>query len=48
MYDNEVKPGDIVNEFSGRRQRLSEDEQRQLVANARLALERMIEITDAP
>ncbi len=43
---NEVKPGDVVNEFTGSRQRLSLEEQEELVRNARLALENMIRITE--
>lgn len=43
---NEVKPGDVVNEFTGVRQRLTLEEQRLLVKNARVALENMIEITE--
>lgn len=44
---NLVKPGDIVDEFSGKRVRLSEDKQRTLQENAKKALEKMIEITEA-
>lgn len=44
---NQVNPGDIVNEFTGQRQCLTPDEQQQLVNDARLALERMIEITQS-
>src|SRR5262249_41686608 len=43
---NIVQPGDIVNEFTGKRQRLNLAEQEQLVANARTALENMIKITE--
>lgn len=46
MDYNQVKPGDVVNEFTGIRQRMSEMEQANLVANARKALENMIRITD--
>ncbi len=42
---NEVQAGDVVDEFTGRRDRLSGPEQEQLRHDARLALERMIEIT---
>ncbi len=45
---NEVKPGDVVNEFTGQRQRLSSAEQEQLVQNARKAMENMIRITESP
>ncbi len=44
---NRVLAGDAVDELSGLRERLSEDERAELVANARLALERMIEITES-
>lgn len=44
---NEVKPGDIVNEFTGTRRRLEEVEQRKLVENAKKALENMIRITSS-
>lgn len=44
---NEVLPGDEVDEFNGRRQRLDDDGQRWLRDNARLALDRMIEIAGA-
>ncbi len=44
---NQVKPGDVVNEFTGRRQRLSEAEQQQLVADAKKALLNMIRISEA-
>ncbi len=44
---NQVKPGDMVDEFTGARQRLSEDEQLQLVAQARTALQNMVRITEA-
>lgn len=43
---NEVKPGDVVNEFTGLRQRLDEQEQLELIANARRALQNMIRITE--
>jgi quinolinate synthase len=45
---NEVKPGDVVNEFTGSRQRLSEEEQTVLIKNARVALENMVKITEGP
>jgi quinolinate synthase len=44
---NTVKSGDIVNEFSGMRQRLDEKEQRWVIDNAKKALENMITITEA-
>lgn len=43
--ENVVQPGDMVNEFTGIRQRLDEKEQHLLVADARRALENMIRIT---
>ena len=45
---NRVLAGDSVDERSGARERLSPAERDQLVAQARLALERMIEITETP
>lgn len=44
---NCIKPGDIVNEFSGQRIRLDETKQEELRVNAKKALEKMIEITEA-
>jgi len=44
---NLVKPGDVVDEFSGKRTRLSETSQTWLVENARRALQKMIEITES-
>jgi quinolinate synthase len=46
MEYNEVKPGDIVNEFTGSRQRLQEREQKWVIDNAKKALEMMINITE--
>src|SRR4029079_19290938 len=43
---NEVKPGDMVNELTGKRQRLSEEARNTLIGHARVALENMIRITD--
>lgn len=43
---NQVCPGDVVNEFTGRRERLSKDEQAWVVKYARKALENMITITE--
>ena len=43
---NRVLPGDEVNERTGMRTRLDFESQRTLVAEARLALERMIEVTE--
>lgn len=44
---NQVKAGDVVNEFTGARQRLSNTEQQSVIDNARKALEKMIEITES-
>ncbi|MFN0241922.1 MAG: quinolinate synthase NadA [Planctomycetota bacterium] len=44
---NRVLAGDVMNEITADRDRLDDDERKQLVAEARLALERMIEITEA-
>jgi len=44
---NRVLAGDVVDETSGRRERLDEPERVALVRDARRALERMIEITEA-
>jgi quinolinate synthase len=44
---NRVLPGDVVNETTGDRHRLAEQERRELVANAKVALTRMIEVTRA-
>jgi quinolinate synthase len=44
---NRVLAGDVVDEISGRRERLDDSERRVLVADARRALERMIEITES-
>jgi len=44
---NEVKPGDVVNELTGVRQRLDESERAALIVHARTALENMIRITEA-
>ena len=44
---NHVLPGDMVDESTGRRERLEPAERERLVREARAALERMIEITRA-
>jgi quinolinate synthase len=44
--ENIVKPGDVVNEFSGLRERLTDAEKEELVFNAKRALQKMIEITE--
>jgi quinolinate synthase len=44
---NRVMPGDMVDEVSGWRERLDERSRAEIAKSARLALERMIEITEA-
>jgi len=46
MPYNEVRAGDVVNEFTGQRQRLTTHDQQWIVINAKKALKRMIEITE--
>ncbi|MFC7780915.1 quinolinate synthase NadA [Legionella taurinensis] len=46
MAYNEVKAGDVVNEFTGMRQRLKEQDQQWVIDNAKKALEMMITITE--
>ena len=46
MNFNLVKPGDIVNEFTGNRQRLNEGDQQWVTENAKKALQKMIDITE--
>lgn len=46
MAYNEVKAGDLVNEFTGSRQRLTINDQQWVINNARKALEMMIKITE--
>jgi len=46
MDYNEVKSGDVVNEFSGARARLTPEYQQWIRTNAKLALEKMITITE--
>ena len=43
---NEVKAGDVVHEFNGSRQRLSEQDQNWVITNAKKALQKMIDITE--
>lgn len=43
---NEVKAGDMVNEFTGIRQRLTANDQDWVISNARKALQKMIDITE--
>lgn len=47
MNYNEVKAGDIVNEFTGSRQRLQAHDQQWVIDNAKKALEKMINITES-
>ncbi|HBB52498.1 MAG TPA: quinolinate synthase NadA, partial [Legionellales bacterium] len=44
---NVVKAGDVVNEFTGLRNRLSDKEQQWVIDNAKIALENMIRITES-
>ncbi|MGE3919346.1 MAG: quinolinate synthase NadA [Gammaproteobacteria bacterium] len=44
---NIVRPGDVVNEFTGTRQRLDEAGQAWIINNAKRALEKMISITES-
>jgi quinolinate synthase len=44
---NRVEAGDVVDEISGARERLAPDERATVVAHAKKALERMVEITEA-
>lgn len=44
---NLVKPGDVVDEFMGSRERLSDTGQQWIIANAKKALEKMISITES-
>ncbi|KTC82030.1 quinolinate synthase NadA [Legionella cincinnatiensis] len=46
MAYNEVKAGDVVNEFTGSRNRLSEQEQQWVIDNAKKSLQMMINITE--
>lgn len=47
MGYNEVKSGDVVNEFTGIRNRLQQQEQQWVIDNAKMALQKMIEITES-
>ncbi len=47
MAYNQVKPGDVVNEFTGTRHRLNIKDQQTVIANAKRALQKMIEITES-
>ncbi len=46
MNYNRVKPGDNVNEFTGTRQRLNQEDQQWVTTNAKKALQKMIDITE--
>ncbi len=46
MNYNEVRAGDMVNEFTGTRHRLQTDDQKWVVDNAKRALQMMIDITE--
>lgn len=46
MPYNEVKAGDVVNEFTGTRNRLPVNDQQWVINNAKKALEMMINITE--
>jgi len=46
MSYNEVKAGDVVNEFTGNRQRLTDQNQQWVINNAKKALQNMIDITE--
>lgn len=46
MTYNQVKAGDVVNEFSGLRNRLSVNDQQWVIENAKKALQMMINITE--
>lgn len=47
MSYNEVKAGDVVNEFTGTRTRLQTSDQALVIDHAKLALQRMIDITES-
>jgi quinolinate synthase len=47
MRYNQVKAGDVVNEFTGARQRLKHHEQQWVIDNAKKALSMMIQITES-
>jgi quinolinate synthase len=47
LKDNIVKPGDVVNELSGMRSRLTKEDQSWVVDNAKKALQQMIYITES-
>jgi quinolinate synthase len=44
---NRVLPGDVIDEVTGWRERLDEGARQELARDARRALERMIELTEA-
>ena len=47
MAYNEVKAGDMINEFTGTRNRLDIRDQNWVIENAKKALQMMIEITES-
>ena len=47
MDYNLIKPGDVVNEFTGTRHRLNETDQEWIMHNAKKALQKMIDITES-
>lgn len=47
MDYNEVRPGDVVNEFTGTRNRLDQEQQKWIVDNAKKALQKMIDISES-
>lgn len=46
MSYNEVKAGDVVNEFTGSRNRLPTKDQQWVIDNAKKSLQMMIDITE--
>ena len=46
MPFNEVKAGDVVNEFTGTRNRLPVGDQQWVIENAKKSLQMMIDITE--
>ncbi len=46
LDSNLIYAGDVVNEFTGTRQRLNIMEREELIANAKLAMQRMVDITE--
>jgi quinolinate synthase len=46
MPNNEVKAGDVVNEFTGSRNRLQLNDRQWVIDNAKKSLQMMIDITE--